>query len=57
MRSFAVCGLADIDLMVHIVASQMLISQILEQKRHQFHPNRIGGQQHSTDFIVRVLAS
>jgi hypothetical protein len=57
MCCFAVCGLADTDLMVHIVASQMLISQIHVEQRHHFDPGRIFEQQHSTAILVRVLAS
>ena len=57
MCCVAVCGLADTDLMVHIVASRLLISQRFGPKRHQFHPNRIRGQQPSTATIVRVLES
>ena len=57
MCTFAVCGLADTNLMVHIVASQLLISQILGRKRHHFDPSSIGGQHASTQILVRVLAS
>ena len=43
MCSVAVCDLADTDLMVHIVASQMLIPQILAGQRHHCGPSRIFG--------------
>ena len=54
---FAVCGLADTDLMVHIVASRLLISQPIGQQRHHFDPSRIGWQQPSSGGVVRVLES
>ena len=55
MCSFSVCGLADTDLMVHIVASQLPISQRIARKRHHFDPCRISGHQYSTEMVVRVL--
>ena len=57
MCCFAVCSLADTDLMVHIVAFRLLISKTLALQRHQIHPSRDGGQQPSTDKLVRVLES
>ena len=57
MCCFAVCGLADTDLMVHIVASRLHISQSLVRQRHHFGPNRIFEQQPSTGKFVRVLES
>ena len=57
MCCFTVYGLADTDLMVHIVASQMHILQILVRQPNHYDPSRDGGHQHSTDRTVRVLES